>query len=382
MKITQAVTRYWPAIGGVEDYVRMISEPMACLGHNVTVITTDLLKFGAEGGRVNTLNEVLNKVVIRRKKTSTLRFKNYDICPALLFSLLGEKSDVIHAHSFMYFCADAAALAARFRGIPLVFNPYVVTSRASSFIGNLYKKTFGRLLMSADIVLAISKYEKSVIEAMGYAPKRIEIVSPCVDLKEFAENGVANVYEQYGAEHSKIILSVGRLVKSKNFDILIKAMPYILKAMPEARLAFAGPDFGERRYLEYLVKGLKLENHVHFLGHLKRRELISAYKNASIFAFAGYNEAFGIVFIEAMAAGLPIVAVNACASSEIVEDGVNGFLVSPCDPSAFAREIVKMLGDDNMRCAFKKKSIEISKKRFDAANIGRLMEEIYSSLIR
>lgn len=372
--------RYSPAIGGVEDYARRTSEGMVSLGHEVTVYSSDLMNFDLNE-RIIPTEELINSVKVKRFRAFPIKFKDYSVSPALPFSLFRERADLIHGHSFMYFSGDSGALVAKTRGIPFVFNPYIVASGKPSCIGALYRKTLGRLAMSANVVIAISHFEKNLMQEMGYKIRRIEVIPPGVDLKEFEVADSWNIFQRFGINAEKIILSVGRLSGGKGIDTLIKAMPLILKRIPEARLLIAGPDFGQRPYLESLVRSEKVEGYVLFIGALSRSELINAYKHADVFAFSSRNEAFGIVLIEAMAAGLPVVAANACAVREIVKEGRSGYLFSPGDIKELSEKIISILSDGKMRSEMGNSSYNIAKDRYDVNKTITGMLGVYSSLI-
>lgn len=381
MKILQTTMRYSPALGGVEDYVRRTSEGMVSLGHEVTVYSSDLMNFDLNEC-VMPREQSINNVKVKRFRTFPMKLKDYIVSPALPFSLLRKRADLIHGHSFMHFSGDSGALAAKIRRTPFVFNPYIAASGKPSLPGALYRKTLGKLAMSADVVIAISHFEKSLIREMGYKIRRIEIIPPGIDLKEFDVADSGNVFQRFGINAEKIILSVGRLSGRKGIDTLIKAMPLILKKIPEARLLIAGPDFGQRPYLESLVRSQKVEGYVLFIGALLRSELINVYKHADIFAFSSRNEAFGIVLIEAMAAGLPVVAANACAVREIVKEGRNGYLFSPGDIKELSEKIITILSEGKLRSEMANSSYNIAKDRYDVNKTIAGLLEVYSSLIK
>src|SRR5207302_3133370 len=102
------------------------------------------------------------------------------------------------------------------------------------------------------------------------------------------------------------------------------------------RIAGTGP---ERARLEHLAQTLELTDRVHFLGHLPFAALVAEYRNATIFALPTEQEGFGIVFLEAMASSLPIVATRVAAVPEVVSDGVTGLLVDPGDESTLAQTL-------------------------------------------
>jgi glycosyltransferase involved in cell wall biosynthesis len=142
------------------------------------------------------------------------------------------------------------------------------------------------------------------------------------------------------------LLTVARLVPQKGLDVLIRAMRPIGDAVPAARLRIAG-DGPERPALERLVRSLGLEDRVGLLGH--RDDVDQLMKAAWLLVHPTRWEGFGLVLLEAMKAGLPVVATNVSAIPEIVVAGETGVLVPPDDPDALAEAVIATLRDDDFR---------------------------------
>lgn len=151
------------------------------------------------------------------------------------------------------------------------------------------------------------------------------------------------------------VISVARLVPEhsyKGVDTLVTAWPRVLHVLPEAELLVVG-DGPDRKRLEHVASQLGLDERVHFCGRLEDAELARAYLEATLFALpvrttvgrqAG-GEGFGLVFLEAAAAGLPVVAGNGGAIPEVVRDGETGLLVNPESPTEVADAIIRLLLD-------------------------------------
>jgi glycosyltransferase involved in cell wall biosynthesis len=145
-----------------------------------------------------------------------------------------------------------------------------------------------------------------------------------------------------------VVLCIARLYKRKGVDLLLRAWPEIISKVPGAILKIAG-DGLEAKNLRRLATELGIEKTALFLGDVSSRDKIAAlYAEASIFCLPTLHETFGIVFIEAMAAGLPVVAVNDSAVPEVVRDGEDGLLVQP-EPGRIAHSVVSLLNDGALR---------------------------------
>jgi glycosyltransferase involved in cell wall biosynthesis len=130
--------------------------------------------------------------------------------------------------------------------------------------------------------------------------------------------------------------------RDKGVEVLLRAMPWVLRDVPGARLEIAG-DGDDRKRLEQIAIDRAIAGRINFLGDLRDDTLSDAYARASIFALPSSKEGFGIVFLEAMAHGLPVVAARAGATPEVVHDGVTGILVPPDDPASLASALSGLL---------------------------------------
>ncbi len=142
------------------------------------------------------------------------------------------------------------------------------------------------------------------------------------------------------------ILCVAHLYPRKSIDTLLRAFVR-LKSRAVLRVVGIGP---ERRHLEHLAHDLAIADRVHFRGHLPFHELTAEYRNAAVFALPTAQEGFGIVFLEAMASSLPVVAGHAAAVPEVVAEGA-GLLVNPHDEAALADSLARLLDDPAKRAA-------------------------------
>lgn len=147
------------------------------------------------------------------------------------------------------------------------------------------------------------------------------------------------------------ILHAGRLGKEKNVDVLIKAFARIAESQPAVSLDIAG-DGPAREGLEKLATQLGLGTQVRFLGFVDRISLARMYKEYDCFATASTIETQGIVLLEAMAAGLPVVGVRALAIPEIVRSGRDGIVVPPFDVQSLARGIERLIAEEPLRRRF------------------------------
>ena len=201
-------------------------------------------------------------------------------------------------------------------------------------------------VVRAPLVLATSRYSrKRIAEAYGIPPEKIRVVPELIDVEAW-EAGLDR--QQHEAGRGRVILSVAHMYPRKRIDTLLSAFRTVATHHREAELRIVG--WGqEYRRLVRLAESLGLSQRVRFLGHVSQEALFHHYKNCEIFCLPSVQEGFGIVFLEAMVAGKPIVAANAAAVPEVVRHGINGLLVAPNDSAELAEALLKLLENRDLR---------------------------------
>ena len=337
MRILHLCLTYHPAIGGADLFVRRLAEGQAARGHEVEVHTSDLL----EHVRFLRLDDSVSReetragVRIVRHRARHLPGHIYPILPSLPRVLSRAKADLIHAHSSGYFPADFALLARWLgRRTPLLLSPY---GARAGYWPSLRKAM--ELWNLPDRILALSPFEAGVIETLGADPSRISILPGGVDFDRFAS--AAPRTDLAG----ETILYLGRLARGKGLDLLVPAFERIYAARPHARLVLAGPDYGAKDETLHALAAADIGDRARILPAATDDELPSLYRAARVFVLPSRYEAFGLVLLEAMAAGVPIVATRIGSIPDLVTHEENGLLVPPEDPKALADAIGRVLSD-------------------------------------
>ncbi len=199
----------------------------------------------------------------------------------------------------------------------------------------------------ADVVVATSGYSRDrIVEAYGIPGQKVVIVPEPIDLEAWA--AAAGFPSE--PEDPPAILTVAHLYPRKNLGTLLQAYAQLR----DRGVPFRGWLVGEgpcRTAWERLRDTLGLRAQVEFFGTISRRELLDRYRRAALFCLPSRQEGFGIVFLEAMASGKPIVAARRAAVPEVVTEGEIGHLVDPEDPEGLAEVLAQLLGDRERRVA-------------------------------
>jgi glycosyltransferase involved in cell wall biosynthesis len=206
-----------------------------------------------------------------------------------------------------------------------------------------------RALRHANLVLAPSRDTADhVASEQGVARERIRILPWALDPQfESMLTPGSRTAPPREFPAGRVILTVGRWLATeryKGMDTLITALPRLLTRWPELQLVFAGTG-DDRAWLEELTEKNGVHRHVHFLSGLNYPELAACYSACEIFALPSRGEGFGLVYLEAMACGKPVIGGAHGGAPEVIEDGVTGYLVPHGDPIQLATSIEALLAD-------------------------------------
>lgn len=176
-----------------------------------------------------------------------------------------------------------------------------------------------------------------------------------------------------------ILLMVGSNLQRKGIRSLIRAAADIIPVYPDLQIKVAGNDPAIPGF-QRLSSQLGIADHIVFLGQQSREQLIKLYSEATVFILPALTEALGIVFLEAMASGVPVIGTRVGGIPEIIQDGANGLLVPPDDPVALSRAIDSLLQSDSMMEKFAQAGLE-TVKRFSVEKMMSDTYQVYSHVL-
>ncbi len=209
----------------------------------------------------------------------------------------------------------------------------------------------------------------------------VEALSNGVDLSQFSPGKPkASILKKYKIDVGRPrVLYVGRVDPEKSIGVVLTAFKEVLSKIPEAEFMIVG-DGTDKMNLEKMTEEHGISGNVRFLGRVLPPDLQEIYRTGDLFATASETETQGIVLIEAAATGLPLVAVDAGAVSELCQDKRNGILCEPKDVSGIANAIVTILSDKKLKGEYGKNSLEVAAKHDLNTTLSRF-EEIYQTAI-
>jgi phosphatidylinositol alpha-1,6-mannosyltransferase len=235
-------------------------------------------------------------------------------------------------------------------------------------------------LLAADIVVTPSTYTAGKLNAVqGVAAEKIRILPWPINAEVLRmSEEPSNLSLPAGFPEGRVILTVGRWAASERYkgaDDLIRAVPKLRASFPDLHLVAVGGGDDLPR-LKAIAAELGIEKSVHFLVGISREQLAACYAHAEIFALPSTGEGFGIVFIEAMAFGLPVVGAAAGGVTDIVQDGVNGFLISPKNTTSLAESLDRLLRNPILRSAMGHAGAETVRQQHRFPMLEKELEQI------
>jgi glycosyltransferase involved in cell wall biosynthesis len=359
-RIVQVTSYYPPHLGGMENVTAQIAEGFADKGYAVSVYTSDI---GYEHNAAQSA-----KVDVHYLKS--VEFAHTPIIFSLFFRLLAlPRHSLIHLHVAQAFAPEMVYLVSRLRGIPYIPHIHldVDPSGPLGFLLATYKKIFlKRVLHAAAKIICLSEPQKKLIAAKYGLPLESIVVIP---------NGVAEHYfigKKTGANAVPHLLFVGRLAAQKNLLMLIEAV----RQMQTSVLLDIVGEGEERENIEALVQKYDLTN-VKLHGKKTGQALIELYRAANIFVLPSLKEGISLSMLEALAAGLPVVASDAPELRPIL--GECGVLVQNPTATNYAKALDAVLSDkDTLQ---RLGALAVQKARaYSWANVLDAIEDVYKRI--
>ena len=268
--------------------------------------------------------------------------------------------DVVHSHYWL--SGQVGALARDRWGVPLVHSMHTMAKVKNDALAEgdapePDSRVIGeeQVVGAADVLIANTDLEaKQLINLYDAEPARVEVVHPGVDETVFRPQDQAAARAAHGIpEDALVLLFAGRIQPLKAPDVLLHATAELLRLRPELRRRLVVPIVGgpsgsglERpAALANLAEELRIDDVVRFVPPVPQHELAGWYAAATLVAVPSYNESFGLVAVEAQAAGSPVVAAAVGGLTTVVRHGRSGLLVDSHDPTDWARAIEPVLLD-------------------------------------
>lgn len=355
---------YAPHKGGMETHLQALCEELSREIKVKIIVASDDRK---------TVEERLDGVEITRLG-NLFNLSSAPVCSGMVRAIRRTRADIIHIH-FPNPTAILAYLASRHTGrLVITWHSDIVRQKLMGQAFHLFLK---RALDRCHAIIATSPNYIDSSAVLSAYRDRCHVIPLGISPEAFEKRDhsfIRRIREQYG---ERIIFSVGRLIYYKGFDVLIRAM----REIPKAHLLIAGVG-PLRDNLESLARKTGVENRVTFMGEVE--DVAPFYQAADVFALPSVarSEAFGIVQLEAMACGTPIVNTALPSGVPFVSpDGVTGLTVPPSDAAALATAINRLLDNPSLRAGYGRRARLRVRQEFDVETMTRRTLQLYQRVL-
>lgn len=381
MHIAYFTNTYFPVMSGVVRSVSTFRQALAGMGHNVFVFAQEAPEFEDTEPFIFRYPSV--DLGLPGDVPAIIPLSNFidRLFPAL-------KVDIVHSHH-PFLLGQAAANKAEKYNLPLVFTFHsryreysqyvpltqnVVQEIVRGVIDNILANYLRRC---QHIIVPTESIRQMLVDDYGIS-SGVTIIPTGIDLELYQSADGRHVRQQNGWQNERILVSVGRLAREKNWETLLAAMQIVAQSHPATRLVILG-DGDERDNLENLAYQLGIFSQITFVGRIPFEQIPAYLKAADLFCFSSVNETQGLVTLEAMAAGLPVVAVDATGTRDLIHDGCEGLLTEN-DAQALASAICQALENEPLLTSLKAAAAEKAKS-FAIEELAKDMLNVYQEAI-
>ncbi|WP_053073723.1 glycosyltransferase family 4 protein [Bacillus sp. LL01] len=367
-------------IGGLGQHVWELSRQLAQVGHQVMVVTPHTL--GAPQ------METVEGVTVYRAKEVESSYDDFHLFVAQTNMNLAERVralsdqyrlDIIHAHDWLV--GFAARALKKSLAIPIVSTIHALEEGRSNLELSIQQRTNKwevALINDSDVLIVCSPFMKKEVEKKIRDKKAIHIIPNGVQLSHGTSESIMDFLNRKSYSH--LVLFLGRMVPEKGITTLIEAARKILEKHPECLFVIGGKGPFLSEY-KAKVLNLGLEENILFIGFLNEVEKATMLQQCDILVVPSLYEPFGIVAIEGMAAGKPVIAAMTGGLSSIIEDEETGLLFNPGDGLDLSEKIKFSLGNPSVCATLGEKAMKEVKQKYNWEDVRDQTEAVYETTV-
>lgn len=383
MKIGFFTDTYFPSGFGVSTSIKSFKDNLEKMGHKVYIYAPFFPDYKDKDLNVFRFNSI--KLIKNPETRLSVPF----IPIHYLKQINDIKLDIIHIHT-PFSMGFLGKLVSSYQKIPLIYTHHTHYPDYAKFylkekkiLPKIAKKITLKYSDYSNIVIAPSSKTKKYLINLG-VKTNIKILPTGVNLNIFKKS--SKIFNNFRKElniplDTKIMLFVGRIGKEKNIEFLLKSFQKVLEKNKKPILFLIVGDGPDLIKLKELSKKLKINKSIIFIGQVLYKNISKYYQISDFFIFSSTTETQGIVILEALASGLPVIAFNCDAYSQFIHSEKNGFLINTLSEEMFAKKILLLLNNNLLIKEFSKKAIKISLKFSEEKQSIKLLD-IYKNVIK
>jgi len=383
LSVVMFTNNYLPFIGGVPLSIHRLASGLTRLGHQVHIFAPAYPEVSADDEKDH---------VIRCPRLLQADLSGFPIVnlfsPRIAHTFRALDCDLVHIHHPFWLGVKGLHLARR-RHIPIVLTYHTRLERYMHYLpipGAPMKNLLAHLKIKevanhCDAIITPTPSTEEYLRNLGVSAL-IETIPTGIKLQDYdswTEEQVRQCRLSYANGNDLLLISVSRLAEEKNLDFLLAGLAKVKSTCPVGFTFVLVGDGPQRSHLEKRVVELGLEKVVVFTGNLAPREVTRIYRAADLFVFASTSETQGMVLVEAMAGGCPVVAVRASGVHDVVKNGYNGIMV-PESTGSWAAAVTDLLSDGARLSELSANSRTFA-QTFSEEDIAKKVEALYQRVV-
>ncbi|MDH5762416.1 MAG: glycosyltransferase [Nitrospinota bacterium] len=369
---------FTPHVGGVAKSVASFTETYRQLGHRVIVIAPEF-----ENMPENETD------VIRVPAIQNFNGSDFSVrlpIPGYVFASLNEfRPDVVHSHH-PFLLGDTALLVAASFDVPLVFTHHTMHEQYTHYVplDSPQLKRFVIQLATgyanlSDRVIAPSRSIAEILQKRG-VETAIEVVPTGMDIITLQKGNGSTLRESMNIPREALVIGhTGRLAPEKNLKFLAQAVAEFIDCHPKTHFLVVG-EGPSKTEIQEIFNNSGLDSNLHFTGSLKGQDLVNSYHAMNVFAFSSKSETQGMVLVEAMAAGVPVVALDAPGARDVIHHQKNGWLIADDDSAAFISALKQALSITGEHREKLQQALEQTAEDYSMAHSAERSLALYTAL--
>lgn len=382
LRIAMFTNNYLPFIGGVPISIERLRRGLAQRGNSVLIVAPRYPDSDTDDAAV-----VRVRALLPLDRHREFRLANI-FSLRMFWQVYRFRPNIIHVHH-PFWLGSAGLFLGRRLGVPVVYTYHTRLEHYAHYVplpGPLFRNLVSHAIVRrfanrCDGIIVPTESAEDYLRTIGVR-RRILVQATGIDIEKYravSEATIRQLRADYAPRGERILISISRLSREKNIDFLLDAI-HILKAngAPPFRLLIIG-DGPEQQRLEARIRELALADCVSLLGAIAPEQVPAYCRIGDIFLFASRSETQGMVILEAMAAGMPVVAVRSSGIDDIVDNGINGFKTPP-DKTRWCARIEQLISDSALRERLSANA-EASAANYSVDRFSDHVQRFYASLL-